>query len=357
MAAPTRQELEGREAEVHQLVKQDQRDKAGKILLELIVSCAGGGDITNATRLRDMLYEVDPMALGEIIKVNEIIEQAMSGSIDEQFDLAWSGLRQSLTDEEFLALYHALDGHEVGAGKSIVKAGSKLDALFLINKGNVNVTCQCAGKSITVKTLEPGSMIGGNCFQPSVWTVSLASLTPVSLGVLRLKELAALLDRFPGLESKLTDYYEQFDDIPRLLKDQGEERRRHERFRADQRITFQVQGRDGTVDERTFRGELDNISPGGLAFLMRIVNREKRRLLFGRRLVVSAGEDDGKHRFTGDVAAVTIHNFQNHDYAVHLAFDTPVSEEHIQPLTVPEPDDDLPEIDPETDSGGDTAES
>jgi len=345
MAASAREDLAAREAEIQELVKQEQRDEAKKLLLDLIVSCAKGGDIKNATRLRDLLYEVDPMALGDIIKVNEIIDEAMSGSIDEKFEIAWSGLRQTLTDEEFLALYHALEEHEVGEGKSIVKAGSKLDALFFINKGNVNVNCLCSEKNITVKTLEPGTMIGENCLQPSLWTVSLASLTPVKLSVLRLKGIVDLFDSFPGLENKLTTYYEQFDNIPLLLDEVKQQRRRHERSAVDYNITFQVQGKDGKVDDRTFRGELDNISLGGLALLMRIVNRENRRAFFGRSLIVSVQVDDSKLQFTGVVVAVTIQDFQNHDYAIHLAFDKPVLEEIIMPL-IPrksEEEEDLPE--------------
>jgi CRP-like cAMP-binding protein len=353
MAAPTREDLETREAEIQNLVKQEQRDEAKKILLDLIVSCARGGDIKNATRLRDMLYEVDPMALGEIIKVNEIIDEAMSGSIDKKFELAWSGLREALSDEEFLALYHALDMHEVGADKSIAKAGSKLDALFFITQGNVNVNYLRAGKNFTVTTLEPGSLIGDNCFQPSVWTVSLVSLTPVSLSVLRRKELAGLFDRFAGLENKLTGYYEQFDTIPQLFKDQEQQRREHERKKVDNKITFQIQGEDGKVAKHSFRGELDNISLGGLSFLMRIVNREKRRALFSRHLIITVQADNNELQFIGVVVAVTIHDFQDHDYAIHLAFDKPVPEEIILPLIPPEPeeDEDLPDQEAETDEG------
>lgn len=354
MSAPTREYLSNREAEIQELVKQEQRNEAKKILLDLIGSCVGGGDIKNATRLRDMLYEVDPMALSEIIKVNEIIDEAMSGSLDEKFELAWSTLREALTDEEFISLYHALDMHEVGADKPIVKAGSRFDALFFITEGNVNVNCLCAGKNVTITTLEPGSLIGDNCFQPSVWTVSLVSLTPVKLSMIRRKELAELFDRFPGLENKLTLYYEQSDILPQLIQNLEQQRRDHERKRVGHKITFQVQGTDGKVAEHYFRGELDNISQGGLAFLMRLVNREKRRALFGRRLVITVQADGSNLHFSGVVVAVTVHDFQNHDYAIHFAFDKPVSEEMIVPLIPPEPEEeneDPPDQDAETDAG------
>jgi len=335
MTAPSRENLAAREAEIKALVEQDEREEARKLLFDLIVSCAQGGDLKNANRLRDWFYEVDPMALSDIIKANEIIEEAMSSSINEQFVQAWAGLKQVLSDEEFTSLYHSLEEHQVDEGKQIVKAGSKLDAIFFVTKGNINVICNCIDKNVTVKVLESGTMIGENCFEPSCWTVSLASASPVTLSILRQEKLLELYDRFPGFEAKLTGYYEKFNDIRRLLKDQGLHRRRSERFSVDHKITFQTIDKDGKAGERTFRGELDNISRGGLSFFLRIVKRENRRMLFGRRLLVTVQQEGKKLEFIGTVAAITIHDFQDHDYSVHVAFDKQVPEDSISPLVPP----------------------
>lgn len=337
MALPTSEQLSTREAEIKVLVDQEKRDEAGKILFELIAACARGGDINNANRLRDMLYDVDPMALTSIIKANEIIDEAMSGSISEEFTKAWIGLQQVLTGDEYMAFYHALEKHEVDKGKTVVKAGSKLAALFLVNTGNVNVLSNCLGKNVEVKTLEPGMMIGENCFQPSIWTVSLVTITPVELFILRQKQLLELADKFPGFENKLISFYRQFDNIGQLLEEKELKRRQYERFRVDLKLVFQVVGKDGIIAERAFRGELDNISQGGLAFLMRIVKRENRWQLFGRHLLVSVDFEGSKLQFKGIVVAITVQDLQNHDYAIHVLFDAPVAEEIIKPLLPPEP--------------------
>jgi len=335
MAAPSREILTAREAEIKTLVEQDKREEAGKILFDLIVSCVKGGDLKNAARLRDWFYEVNPMALSAIIKVNEMIEEAMSGSINEIFAQAWTGLKKILSDEEFSSLYHCLEEHSFEAGKQIVKAGSKLDALMFISLGNVNVNCLCGGKNETVKVLEPGMMISENCFEPSCWTTSLTALSPVTLSILRHEQLMELYDRFPGIDSKLTAYCEKFNDISRLLLEQGLNRRRHERFRIDQKITFQSVDRDGRAGERTYRGELDTLSRGGLSFVLRMVKRENRRMLFGRRLLVTLENEGEKVEFTGVVVAITIYDFQEHDYAVRIAFDKEVNEELVTALAPP----------------------
>lgn len=332
MAASSQGNLAERENDIKSLVDQNEREEAGKLLYDLIVSCAQKGDMKNANRLRDWFYEVNPMALGDIIKVNELIEEAMSSSINDKFLQAWAGLKQNLTEEEFNSLYHCLEEHQVEAGKQIVKAGSKLDAIILITSGNVNVNCLAGGKTVTVKVLEAGTMISENCFEPSFWTASLVTISPVTLSILRSEQLMDLYNNFPGIETKLTGYYEQFNDIRTLLQDQGVDRRKHERYTVDHKITFQTIDKDGKPGDRVFKGELDSISKGGLAFCLRIVKRENRRMLFGRRLLVTVEHVEKKYEYTGTVVAVTIHDFQDHDYSVHLAFDNEVADDHVTPL-------------------------
>lgn len=356
MAASSRENLAAREAEIRALVEQEKREEAGKLLFELISSCAQQGDLNNANRLRDWFYEVNPMALQDIIKVNELIEDAMSGAVDEHFLLAWDTLKRVLNEEEFTSLYHCLEEHQVDRGKQIVKAGSRLDAVFFITRGNVNVLCQCGEKTVPVKVLESGSLFSENCFESSCWTVSLATMSPVTMSVLRHAQFVELCGRFPGFEARLTGYYDKFNDIGRLLREQNLNRRRFERFSVDHKITFQTVDQNGKAGERSYRGELDNISRGGLCFFIRIVKRENRRMLFGRRLRISLENEGGRNEFTGTVTAVTIHDFQEHDYSVHISFDSPIAEETIKPLlaAAEEEEEWSPDTMPDTAEGADS---
>jgi CRP-like cAMP-binding protein len=332
MAAPTKEELANREAEIQQLVEQDQRQKAGEILFELIADCAKGGDIKNANRLRDLLYDVDPMALSSVIKASEIIDEAMSGAVNAEFNLLWSGLKSSFSEEEFLSLYHSLEEHQVEEKKVVVKAGAKLGAVFFITKGNVKVICRCNNKNCAVTTLEPGTMIADNFFQPSVWTVSLLTISPTTLFILREKQLDELENKHPGFETKLAACYQQFDNVSQKLQEQNLHRRHSPRLPADHKISFQALAPDGSLDERCYRSELDNVSNGGLAFLLRIVNRDNRRMLFGRRLQFTIPLKHEKIILTGTVVAVTMNDLQTRDYSIHLSFDQPISNKSVQVL-------------------------
>ena len=186
-------------------------------------------------------------------------------------------------------------------------------------------------------------MIADNFFQPSVWTVNLMTMTQTTLFILREKQLTELESRHPGFENKLLACYKQFDNVPLSLREQNLHRRHSPRSSTGHKITFQAQTPDGSLDERSYRGELDNVSQGGLAFLLRIVNRDNRRMLFGRRLQITIVLDSEKMTLTGTVVAVTMHDLQTRDYAIHLAFDQQINKESVQALLPTAPDkDELP---------------
>jgi len=332
MATPVKIDLAEQEAKIKQLVDQGQREEAGKELFTLIVSCVQSGDINNACRLREFFSTVNPMAIQEVIKVNEIVDQALRETVDDTFSNIWAGLREALNEEEFLALYHALQTKTAEPDKLILRIGSKLDGLLFLTEGTISVVCFCGEKNYQVKLMEPGSMIGESCFRASVWTVSLVTKTPVTMSILPYEQLTNLVNRFPGFEARLFNFASQFDDLPAVLKEKHLDRRRFERFTVEFKIQFQEIDKDGKAAGPLSKGLLDNISQGGVSFLLRIGSRDKRRLFFDRRLLISVQMEEGKIQFTGTVRAVTSHSLRDHDYAIHIAFDKEIPREKIDLL-------------------------
>ena len=81
---------------------------AVKALFDLIVECAKKKDFVKAEALREKLFEVAPMALNEITKSGDIIDEEKSQSIDDTHRETWSELYSTLTTEEANELYFAL---------------------------------------------------------------------------------------------------------------------------------------------------------------------------------------------------------------------------------------------------------
>jgi hypothetical protein len=64
-------------------IKENKKALAVKLLFELIVKHARANHFSKADALREKLFEVDPMALPEIVKSGEIIENAKAAAIDQ----------------------------------------------------------------------------------------------------------------------------------------------------------------------------------------------------------------------------------------------------------------------------------
>ena len=67
-----------REEQIFQLAAGGDTEAAKNQLFDLIVASARKKDFFNAERLRERIYEIDPMALMEIIQANDIIEEEKS---------------------------------------------------------------------------------------------------------------------------------------------------------------------------------------------------------------------------------------------------------------------------------------
>ncbi len=308
------------EEQIFQLAKSGNTEVAKKQLYDLVVTCAKKKDFTNAERLRERIYEIDPMALMEIIQSGEIIEQEKSGSIKEDDLEIWTELRQSLTSDEFNALYYSMEEKTFKPEETIVSQGMNNDELFFINMGSIRVSYMGGEKELFLKNLNTGDIAGENFLNASVWTVSLTALQLTKVLSLKRDKLAELEKNNPGLESKLRDFCERSSDIHKMLQAKGMDRRVHERYKLERRIQVQV------VDEQervlsNFRGEMTDISQGGLSFYVRITKKENSRLLLGRSIkmiIPVPGQSDKVLR--GTIIGVQSYDLIVSDYSIHVKF-------------------------------------
>jgi len=326
--------LAEREAAIFRKAARGHKEEAKQELYDLVIECAKNKDFANAERLRERIYEIDPMALTEIIRTGEFIEKEKTGSISTNQLETWSELLEILDPAEFSAIYHELEKRNYKAEEILVNQGDKNDELFFINQGTVKISYNKDGREIFVSTLLRGQIMGENFFDASFWTVTLTALTPVNVSVLRSDSFHRWQEAYPGLEAKLRNYYDKCNTTCTLLKKKGLDRRQHERIQLSRKVQVQLLDPSQRPIGRGFRGELADISKGGLSYLIRISKKENTRLLLGRpmRVTIPISAEPGHVVISGLAIGVQPYDPLASDFSVHLRFSEPLDQKIMQAI-------------------------
>lgn len=326
------------EQEVYALLARGNKDAAKEVLVQLVEKMAHLKRFAEAEALRLRLIDIDPMALAEIIKTAEIIEEAKSNAIDKDHILIWSDLYDLLTTEEFNAFYHSLV-HEIYATETlIVKQGDPQWRLFFVNRGRVKLFFNDKDDETLVKTIGYGDVFGaGSFFDDSVWTLNAASMGTVEASTLSMKCVEEWGDAFPALEAKLHDYCVRFGRVNDFFLSSGAERRRGERHPLSGTVYTTLLNEEGVLTDTTIRGDCSDLSIGGISFLARINVRQQARTLLGRHVKIFF-KDDGEGRrgleFMGTVVAVRNLHSVELGRSVHIRFDQELSHQAVMDIIV-----------------------
>ncbi|RLC31267.1 MAG: hypothetical protein DRH32_04505 [Deltaproteobacteria bacterium] len=314
------------EKQVDEYIARNNTDAAVKLLYSLIVQYAMAKKITKAEALREKLFEVDAMALTEIVNAAEIIEKEKSELLnrDKQHMSIWADLYDGLTQEEANALYLALEKRTYDINQVIFRQGRGNSGLFFINQGKLKLVHTLKTGTVVLRTLTAGDIAGEDTFIPvSICTNSLIALTRVELSCLERSALQKLTEKYPGLEPKLHDFCLKKQKSSAETVNNGFERRLHQRINLSGRVSVRLLNAAGQPLGKEFRGELSDISKQGLCFFIRIPKQETVRRLLGRKLklkfTLGRGENEKPVEPTGSVVAVSDRLFG--DYSVHVKFD------------------------------------
>jgi CRP-like cAMP-binding protein len=320
--SPPETELGRNLKSVEQLVKQGDVKAAGKMLFDLSVSYAKNRDFEGAETLRDKLMDIDPMALGDIIKSGEIIEDEKSKAIDQSHLNLWANLYQTLTKEESATLYFAMKSIKFKVGDLIFKKGDNDSRLYFINKGNVRLFIDQGGKETLIRELKPGELMGQDAFFTlALCSSSAAALTDVELNYLEKTVLAKWESKAYGIESKLHDY-----DL-RIKKAeehgaQGPQLRVHERIAISGKVRVKFLDATGNAVGESITGALSDISQGGLSFYLNIKKEKISSLFLNPRLNLkfSIKTEEAEHSIdiNSTMVAAVPHFY---DYSIHVKFD------------------------------------
>ncbi len=308
---------------IEQYLQENNKEAAVQLLVELIVKSAREKKFDLAECLRDKLFEVDSMAVNEIVKTGEVIEAEKGDAINKDHLAIWADLYESLTAEETNALFYGMKLVKHPANHMIYKQGEMRSRLYFIDEGRLKMFYRQADKAILLKTLGPGDIFGEDTFffSDAFCTTSVITDSRVKLYVLLKDDLDKLNSKTPGLESKLNDYCSSLELVADLLKAKNLERRVDKRLNLPGKILVQMLNDSDQPAVKPFRAELLDISASGLAFLMKTTQKASAMLL-GRNLnmKLTFGElaSDLEINCVGSVVAVNSEPF--HEYVVHAEF-------------------------------------
>jgi CRP-like cAMP-binding protein len=328
-------DLSQKEQMAYQYAAQGKTEHAVKLLFDLIVAYAKAKNFPKAEALREKLFEVDAMALNEIIKAAEIIEEEKSVAIDRNHLDIWAELYKTLTKEESNALYFSLKTAEYGPDEMIFQQGSRNERLYFINHGQLKLVYGQAGRQTLLRTVEPGMIAGEDTFFFITFcTNSLITISNVKLSYLEREDYQKWQTEFVSLASKLADHCARLKKAYDIAGKKSFNRREHKRINVSGPIMFQVMNASGGYIGKPFKGELSDISVGGLSFFIKTASQKNALMLLGRKIEVKFRFAIGKSHIdierTGVIIGVINHLFS--DYSVHFRFDNLLSDVVVEKL-------------------------
>ena len=307
-------------------LKENKKAQAVKLLFDLIAKHARENHFSKADALREKLFEVDPMALDEIVKSAEIIEAAKIAAIDQVHRHIWSHLYDQLTKEETIALYYGTKSGSYEADQIVFRQGEMNSNLYFINEGELRMFYHKDKHTVFLKTLGPGDIAGDDTFfTNSTSTTSISTGSAVKLNFLEKTVLQNWRTETPNLANKLRDYCAQRETVEALLQNKELERRVHQRYALSGNAVIRIMDRPGM---KGFKGDLSDISASGISLIMN-TSAQSAELLLGCRLNIKFVWPEGAPELKIDQNGriVGIHSRMFNEYLINVTWDAPLDKD------------------------------
>ncbi|MGD8943962.1 MAG: cyclic nucleotide-binding domain-containing protein [Desulfobacterales bacterium] len=277
------EDFSSQEKLVETYLKDNKKEQAVELLFDLIAQCAQAHDFAKAESLRERLFEVDSMALDEIVKSAEMIENAKLSAMNAAHLESWSHLYRHLTKEESIALYYGMQSAVYEPEQIIFRQGEQNPNLYFINAGQAKLFFHKDKHAILLKSLGPGDLVGEDTFfTNSTCTTSVMAHSTVKLNFIDKSALQKWQANAPNLANKLQDYCTGLEPVKDLLQKKELERRTHPRYAVAGSAAIQLLDQQ---DSKAFKADLSDISVSGVSFIMNTSPTAAESLL-GRRLTL-----------------------------------------------------------------------
>ena len=322
---------------IDEYLKKGDLDAVAKLLLDQVKKSAEQNDFTRAEEVLEKMYAVTPMALKEVVKAGEIIEEAKNKAIDHAHLSMWSALYNLLGTNEVNEVYFAMKKRTLSEGEIVFEQGSKNSNLYFVEEGKLRVSFFDHSKStITALTdLLPGDIANENSFISfSVTTFTLSAVIKSRVSYLKKSILSKWKEKQPGIEKKLESFLRSKEKISGLIESSGKEPRAHRRFKVALPAMIQLLDESGKPLRMPFKVMIYDISAGGTSYIVKQSQADEAGRLLGNTLVIQAiyGDKDTRRKVArkGKIVAVRMRPFD--ESSVHIYFKKPLEDEIIKEI-------------------------
>jgi predicted Zn finger-like uncharacterized protein len=322
---------------VDQYVAAGNPEAAAALLVELISRHARKREFTSAESLRDKLYDVAPMALNEIVKANEIIEEEKGRSIDAGHLKLWADLYDTLESDESSELYYAMKPVSVKAGQPVYEKGSLDSNLYFLQQGRVSMVHwdNTRDQEVILKEISPGGFFNQDAFFSfTVATSTIIAAQDSELTYLEKPFLDRWEQQFAGLGPKLNSYCRNGENMYDLAKKAGIELRTDPRILTSLPALIQFVDPSGKPQKKPFKVVLFDIAAGGTSFELKLMRKSEADQLLGQHILMQMQYvfDKNKRKVLTNGRVIAAHLQPFGLSAIHVQFDTPIADETLQDI-------------------------
>ncbi len=316
-------------------IRAGDKRKAIEGLLALITQYAQKHNFSKAEALREKIISVDPASLSEVILAQDIIDNARSKPVSKNHREVWAELYGKFTGEEAEAFHNELKGIKFEAGQTIFAQGQKKPNLYFIDGGQAKHIFTQDNREMFIKRVSAGNVANEDSFfGAGLCTSTLVAVEQVTLHYLPAITLLSWEGYLPTLEPKLRDFCAKAVKIQDLLKENSQDRRIQRRIPLPGRILLKIVNAAGEVVGKTIRGDIGDVSVGGVSFFVQTANREKAQMLLGHNLhlrfnmppimteIAQIGRVLGVKHYAGGLE-------EKEKYSVHVEFSETLPEKSI----------------------------
>lgn len=309
--------------------------KAITSLLFLVTRHAQMHNFAAAEMYREKIISMDPAALSEVIRAQEIIDTARLKPRGQGHLEIWSDLYDRLAPEEANALLN--ETHEVvfRPGQKIFEQGVKSHNLYFINAGQAKLLYTQGDRELFIKRVGPGNVAGeDNFFDDSLCTSTLVAIDGVKANFITNEALGHWRANVPHLEEKLKAFCAKEAKIADLLKKNSMDRRVQRRVVFPGRVLIKVVTAAGLPVGKTMQGKIGDVSIGGASFFINTTDREHAQMLLGNKLHLRFNMPPNMVEFERIGLALGVkHHAASQDnlekFSVHIKFDSRLSDKDI----------------------------